>query len=343
MAHVKAHEVDGYLQRPDQRHVVVLVYGPDIGLVAERVDALAATSGVDLSDPFSHIRMDGEAMESASAVAEEAHTISMFGGKRLIRFRPGSMRNPADAIKPLDAQPPEDALVIIQAGDLNKGNALRKLVENMAHGIALPCYQDEGRALDRVIDQELQAASLTMDPAARNHLKSLLGGDRLASRGEVQKLCLYAHGKGTISVEDINAVVGDVAASAVDDIVDAAGLGNLPKLETEFTRFAGLGTPYYLLLNAALRQFHLLHSLRVTHEDGGGNVRDLVSRARPPIYFKRRDAVMQMVNRWNAEALLSACERIQNAIRDSRIQADMEPAIVRSCLTALALMARRRR
>ena len=181
-----------------------------------------------------------------------------------------------------------------------------------------------------------------MDRGTREHLKNFLGGDRLASRGEVQKLCLYCMGRDQITREDIDAVVGDVAASAIDDIVDAACTGDLQTLESDFARFVGLGSPPFLLLSAALRHFQMLHNLRTRHEAGGGAVKSLVDGARPPIYFKRKNAVLQTLMKWDGRALLAASNRLSDAIRDSRLNAELELPIVRSCLTAIALMARQR-
>ena len=42
MTAIKAADVDRFIAKPDPRMPIVLVYGPDAGLVRERVDALAA-------------------------------------------------------------------------------------------------------------------------------------------------------------------------------------------------------------------------------------------------------------------------------------------------------------
>ena len=81
MAQVKAHEVDRYLSKPDQKHRIFLIYGPDTGLVSERATLLAKASGADLADPFATIKMDADdAAADPARIADEAHTVSMFGG-----------------------------------------------------------------------------------------------------------------------------------------------------------------------------------------------------------------------------------------------------------------------
>jgi DNA polymerase-3 subunit delta len=282
-------------------------------------------------------------MDAPSVLAEEAHTVSMFGGKRLIRFRPGSMRNPADAIKPLENTPPQDAVIVIEAGDLNRTNGLRKLIEKLPHAVALPCYQDEVRALNRVVDEELADANLTMDRPTRDLLLSQLGSDRMVSRNEVRKLCLYCMGQERITAEDIAAIVGDVGANAVDEIVDAAATGQLKQMDVGFRRFTETGADPFLLLSSALRHFQMLHLMRSEHEAGGGPLKSLMSRARPPIYFKRTQAVLRVLSAWNAQDLLQACNRLADAIASSRTTPALQLEIARSCMSAIAVQSQRRR
>lgn len=344
MAVRKAHEVEAYLAKPDGSHVVFLLYGPDAGLVAERGQGLVDWSGIDQSDPFSLIKLDGDTMDGPSALVEEAHTVPMFGGgKRVLRFRPGGMRNPADAIKPLKDNPPEDAIIVVEAGDLAKGHALRKVVEALPNGVALPCYQDEAQALARVVDQELTAHKLHMDKPTRDHLLALLGSDRMVSRNEVRKLCLYCLGQDAILREDVDAVVGDAGASAVDEIVDAAAAGRLDVLETAFRRLEEAGSATFLSLSAALRQFQTYHAIRARHEAGDGPVKVLLDGHRPPVYFKRKQAALQVLMRWNAPDLMAVCNRLSAAIRDGRTNPVLEPQIARAALTAIALQSQKRR
>ena len=56
----KAHEVENVIQKPDPRFRVILLYGPDAGLVSERADLLAAKTGVDFSDPFAMLRLNAD-------------------------------------------------------------------------------------------------------------------------------------------------------------------------------------------------------------------------------------------------------------------------------------------
>ena len=52
MTAIKASEANSYVSRPDPARPVVLVYGPDAGLVHERAQTLVRAAVDDPSDSF---------------------------------------------------------------------------------------------------------------------------------------------------------------------------------------------------------------------------------------------------------------------------------------------------
>ena len=141
MAQKKAGEVDAFLSRPDFSFPVILLYGPDPGLVAERSEKVAELSGVDRSDPFAAVTLAADDLEKdVGRLYDEAQTVSLFGGRRLVRVRgAGSGKSLAEAVADLSSEPLKDAVLVIEAGDLKKSAALRANVERSryAHGAAL--------------------------------------------------------------------------------------------------------------------------------------------------------------------------------------------------------------
>ena len=338
MAEKKAHEVDAWLARPDQKITIVLIYGPDRGLVAERGKLFASKSGVRLDDAFSVTRLEaGEVERDPGRLLDETGAISMFSARRLVWVRDaGAHKGFADAVKALTASPPADCLVLIEAGDLKKGIALRTAIETSPAAMALPCYADDGRSIDAVIDDALQRAGVSIGLEARQALKRNLGGDRLASRSEIDKLLLYAHGSKTIAVEDVLAATGDASSVSVDAVVDAALLGKMAELDLAFSRFVTAGNQLFPLLSAALRQFQSLEAMRSGMDASGKSAASAVAGARPPVFFARRGTVESALSRWSRPAIAAALERLQRTVLRSRQQADLAEPIVRHCFLALA-------
>ncbi len=339
MAQKKAHEVEGFLSRPNSSFPVVLLYGPDKGLVSERARRYAAATKLPLDDPFAVIRMEADEIDADPAkLADEAGTISMFGGERLIWIKNAAgQKKLAEAIKLLATEPPAETYILVEAGDLKKGAGLRSAVENASAAMALPCYTDDARGIDAVIDVVLTEWKMQITLDGRQLLRTSLGGDRLATRGELEKLCLYAKGKERIDIDDVREAVGDVAGLSVDEVIDALLSGDLPRFEISFDRVVKSGTAPFLLLNSAMRQFQQIQNLRYIADSERKSASVVVASARPPIFFNRKKLMETAVSRWNGESLSRALERIQRAVLDSRQNAALSIPIIRQCLLAIGV------
>jgi len=231
MTAIKPTDADAFVARPDPARPVVLVFGPDAGLVSERANALIKVSVDDVNDPFALARLEPEDLSAEPArLVEEAQTIPLFGGRRAVWVKAGG-RNIAPAVEAALALPRLECRIVIEAGDLRRNAPLRAICERAKNAAALPCYADGERERTRLIDEEMRAAGLKLKPEARAMLIPLLGGDRAASRSEILKLVLYAHGHSEVDVDDVAAVVSDASALAFDDIVDFAFAGRPAELE----------------------------------------------------------------------------------------------------------------
>jgi DNA polymerase-3 subunit delta len=341
MTALKAAEIERFIARPDPARPIVLVYGPDAGLVRERVDALVRASVDDPNDPFMLARVEPEDLTANPArLVEEAHTVPLFGGRRAVLVKAGS-RNIAPAVERVLAEPSAECRVIIEAGDLKKTAPLRTLCERAKVAAALPCYLDKGEDLARLIDAEMRAAGLAIAPDARAILLSLLGGDRLASRNEIRKLALYAHGRGRVELADVMAVVADASALALDGVIDAAFAGRTAETETEFGKARAGGSSPAAIISAAIRQVANLHKMRLSI-DAGDSPEFVMKRAAPPVHFTREKPVGEALRAWSAPRLVRAMQQLAEASLEARLNAPLAEAIAHRILLSLAVNARRR-
>jgi DNA polymerase-3 subunit delta len=342
MVALKAAEVDRFVARPDPAQPIMLVYGPDAGLVHERVEALIRGSIDDPKDPFSLARLEGDELASEpTRLVEEANTIPLFGGRRAIWVRAGS-RNFAPALEALVTSPVPDCRVVIEAGELRRSSPLRAICERAKNAIALPCYQDGETALVRLIEDEMREAGLTIAPEARAALIPLLGGDRLASRRELHKLALYACGKTTVEFGDVMAVVADASAVAIEGLIDAAFAGRTAELETQFAKLRTAGTTPSSVLPPALRQLAQLHKARLAIE-AGASIKAAIARIAPPVRLNRAHLVEAALRTWTSSRLERVMAQLAEAVLESRRQSVTSDLIAQRALLVIAMNARRRR
>jgi DNA polymerase III subunit delta len=317
---IKGGETDGLLRRLLRDFEVVLIYGPDAGLVDERCKLLAARAVADVHDPFQLVRLHGDQIAARSErLAEEAGAIALLGERKVIMVQAGD--KPFDrGVKLVLEGPPIGNLVIVQAGDLGKQSPLRTLCERAPRAAALPCYPSSPQELEALVDSMLAETGLKIEPGARRDLISVLGEDRRQARAEIEKLALYASGKRSIDGDDVADSVVDANTVAINSVIDAAFTGDYRGLDRELSRaFAEKLSPD-ALLGAALRHAMALSDARTKID--AGLTPDQALRAMH-VFWKRDDKVTWQLRNWSSRGL-------------DRTIADLSGAIARIRLSNLA-------
>jgi DNA polymerase-3 subunit delta len=340
MAQIKAHEVDRWLDRPDPAIRMVLVYGPHRGLVAEQAARYARSTGIAPDDPFAVIRLEpGAIAGDPGRLIDELLSVPMFGGNRLVWIRDagGAGKEVAAALETLASTLPEQSFLLAEAGDLKKGAPLRKAFEDSPAAMALPCYDDDVRALDRLLDEALSAAAQDMTLAARQALRTMISGDRLAARAEIEKLLLYCHGQERIDVEDVLASAGDISSLSLDGICDLVLAGQLAGFDRAYARAVASGVQPQAILASLSRQLQMLQLLRHKVEHAGVSPRDAVAAARPPIFFSRRNQVAAALAALDGASLTRMLARVRQATLASRSGGALAAATVHRTLLSLGL------
>jgi DNA polymerase-3 subunit delta len=333
MVAYKASAVASFLKSPNPDCRAVLVYGPDAGLVAERASALAQIFAGKGPGETEVVRLDDRDLADDPARLEvELRTLPMFAARNVVRVAAGT-RLDVPSLKALLASPFDNPL-IVEAGNLRPDSGLRKLFEGHKSAAALQCYSDS-RDLAGVIDGELAEAGLKIDSDARTYLITRLGADQALSRSEVAKLGLYASGGASVNLNDVVAIVGDAAETALENFVYAASGGDAQRALFELQRLAAAGTEESSVLGALGRHFTQLH--RVASAVASGQRTDQVLQLlRPrPRPQSREDLFLAHCRRWGATRLAHALPLIQEAIRRTRRSPELEGAFAERLVLTL--------
>ena len=337
MVAIKAHQAQSYLNPPGPKVPAVLFYGTDAGLISERATKLAAL--IAARDSGEIIRLDDADLDNdPDHLAVELQTIPMFGGSKVVRVTAGR-RITAAALQPLLEGGTLAATLIVEAGNLKPTDSMRVLFEKAAQAAAVACYADEARDIEGLIGETLKAHGLAITSDAREMLVARMGADRVMSRGEIEKLALYATGKTEVDAADVDAIVGDASELAIDRTLNAAASGDAARAVTEFARAVAAGESPQGIIIALQRYLQRLHRIR-TDLDAGASFEDVIRQQRPPVHFKQKDAIGLQCRMWSSPRLAQALARTAEAAKAARLTSSLEEAITEELLIALAGAAR---
>ncbi len=316
----------------------MLLYGSDPGMISERGGSLAQQLVNDAKNPGELIRLDDSDLAGdPDRLAVELRTVSMFGGRRVVRLRAEARLKPELIADLLDGTPLAGVLVL-EGGNLKPDSKLRALFVGAANAAAVACFPDDEKSLATLVGDVAAEHKLKISPEARDHLVGLLGADRALSRNEIEKLALYTGAGAQVSIDDIDAIVGDASELGLDQIVHAVAGGAAREALTTCDRAIAAGESPQSIILALLRHIMRLHLLSATVA-AGKSLDSTIRSLRPPLHFKAQPLVQAELRKWSLPRLTRAVGLIQKAAGASRLSTTLEREVTERLLLDLSRLA----
>lgn len=303
-------DIEPFVKKPDAKARVILVYGPDDGLMRERASSMAKSVVVDLNDPFNVAVLSSSILSDDPArLNDEANAMSMMGGARLIRIEDASDKL-TTLIKEYLASPSPENLVILEAGELGPKSSLRMLCEKAGNAAAVPCYVDDEKGVGNLIKQTLSAGGYAIQSDASAWFASNIIGDRGRVRGEIDKLMLYmGNASKTVTIDDVRAACGEAGDQSIDDLLYAIGSGRTEVALKAYNKLIEEGVAIVTILRSLQSHFRRLHYTR-SLMNSGFDVDEAMKKLQPAVFFKYADSFKSQLRKWPENKLMAFMQRL---------------------------------
>jgi DNA polymerase-3 subunit delta len=330
-----------YRHWPDDIRLVLL-HGQDTAASRDHADQIARQFA-DSSNPMAVETLSGSAVSGdPQALVAAAGTVSMFGDRTLVRVD-GLEEDGLAGITALIASPPGNKVVAV-AGVLKKGSKLQAFAEKSPAIAALISYEPGLRDAARLIAEIATPYGLRASRDAATAVFESAGGDRTIIRREIEKLSLYLDSAEDrpkpLERADVAAVgvgVGDSDQFALGGAVAGGRPAQVVDLLARLPGAAGI-----MALRAVERRLTLLLTLRGV-VDGGASPQTAVDGARPPIFWKEKEAVAQELTLWTTPALVRGLADILAAERAIKSSGSLGETLADVAILTLARRAAARR
>lgn len=330
---VSASKAQGFLRQVPGEIRGVLIYGPDAGRVRDSSAALTTAIVGDSDDPFRVSVMQPDSLTDGSLL-DEFNALTFGAGRRIV-----NLRNAVDTATPHCLDVLElgrgENLLVVEAGDLPPRSKLRGVFEKADTGAAVPCYGATLQDVQSLATQVLFEHGVAASPRALDAVGRHLGADHLVSRRELEKLALYCAGTGKVEEDDVTAVLADVAALSLDDVVNAVADGNIGRIDHLTAQLFDEKTAGVAIIRAVAR--HFLRLWQVQAAIGAGKATDAaLSSLRPPLFWKAKDAFRRQLRRWSVDHLMAASRRLIEAEIALKSTGIPERSVTERCLLSVA-------
>jgi DNA polymerase III subunit delta len=340
-------DIERFLARPDPGIRGAVIYGRDIGVVRERANQLAAKAVANPDDPFDvALLTDGDIDGDAGRLDNELASQSLMGGRRLVRLKLSTEKASldkmvAEAVKGHDqgAFNPE-AFFLVEAGNLGRDSALRKIAEKAAAIAVIPCYEDEPGDMARLVREALNAEGVGLNADALALFVARLPKDRGVARQEIERLILYLGPRSGVTAgpKDLEDFLGvEPEASLADAASDAFG-GRIAEAQSGLRRAAAEGEAGPAAVRAISQHLAKLRRTLTLVKNGAG----LPEAAKASgVFWKNEREFLRQARAWSLETLDAVQPEVLAADRACKTTGSPDRLIAERLALTIAARARR--
>jgi len=307
-------QIERALDAPQADCRLFLLHGPDESSSRDLAQRLARAMGADAE----RIDLGGAALKADPArLADEAASISLFGGARHIRIDPAGDEI-LEAVEALLEAPSAGNPVVAIAGALRKESKLLKLALASPMVLAFASYVPEGGDADRLAMTMAREHGLRMTTDLARRLAAATAGDRALLAREMEKLALYADASPE-QPREIDHAALDALGAATDEgdlarLVDAVLSGRAEAADAELASLAGEGVEGVPVIRALLRRLLLLAQLRA-ETARGESIDAVMASSGKSLFWKEKPEVAKQLARWSPDKIETAIARLGEAER----------------------------
>ena len=196
----------------------------------------------------------------------------------------------------------KDVKIIFKAGLLEKRSKLRILFENSKHLVSTPFYEDNFQDLSKIVHKFLKDNNIKISMESINLLVDRSSGSRENLKIELNKLYNYSYTKKNINIDEIKKLSNLAENYGVDKLADkylSKDRRNVAKILNE-NNFSDEDCVLIIrtLLIKSKRLLGIIENYKKTK-----NIDDVISKTRPPNFWKDKQTVKTQVKNWELEDL----------------------------------------
>ena len=281
----------------------ILIFGPNEGLVKEQIEII--TKKILEKGEYEQINFNGKDLDNdPQSLDEIIRTVSMFHENKIVIVENIKDKH-LDILNNIASNEPEQTILIIRDGNLNKSSKIRKFYENEKNSFSLACYEDDGRSIIKNIDDFIRKNNFELNRDVKTYLLQSLSNDRMVSKRELEKIeIFYDKSKAKIELEDIKKLLNDSSSQNLNKMNENVLFGNTSKSSKIVNKLLSEGVSPISLIRSLTN--YLLRIQQTKIEMKKGNNFDIsIKSLKPPVFWKDKDNFQKHCIKWPLRSIES--------------------------------------
>ncbi len=298
---IKSYEVN---KKNIKDYDIFLFYGKNEGLQNEIIEKNFVTGSKGSINKYE----ESEFINNYETISSEILTKSLFDEEKLLIIsRVGEKI--FKYIEELLNRNTNNIKIILKSGLLEKRSKLRNLFEKNKKLLIIPFYEDDERTLTAQVYEYSKKNSIKLSRETINLLVERSSGNRENLKIELSKIFYYSQSNKEISFETVKKLSNLAENYGVNELADnflSKNKKNVIKILNE-NNYSDDDCILILrtILNKSKRLLNILENYRKNK-----NLDDVISKTRPPIFWKDKAIVKKQANTWELRDLKSKMYQI---------------------------------
>ena len=276
---------------------IILLYGKNEGLQNETVEK---TFIADFKGSINKYD-ENEFINSYETIYSEILTKSLFDEKKILIISRVGERI-LKYIEEISDRNIEDTVIILRAGLLEKRSKLRIFFEKSKKLTIIPFYEDDARTLSSLANEYLNKNKIKLSRESINLLVGRSSGSRENLKKELSKIFNYSYSNKEITFEVVKKLSNLAENFGVNELADnylSKNKKNIIKILNE-NNYSDDDCILILrtILNKSKRLLNILENYKKNE-----NLDDVISKTKPPIFWKDKEVVKRQANTWKLKDL----------------------------------------
>ena len=291
---------------------IIFLFGSNLGLVELLFKKTLEILKIDLNDPFSVSKIDGnEFKDNPSILFDNISTLSIFSDTRFIildLMYISITKNIENIILEAIEKNNNNYLLIIKGGNI-KQTPFVKHFQILKNSYLVPCYEENSDTIGSLISSLFSKHKLNFKKDFLNNLALRFNSDSLTNKMEIDKLDAFLTNNTYVTEEMILNLVSENTDINFDKILEYCTKGNPERALAYYNNFYENQSTTITLIRIFVNHFKLIEKLLLLTENDS-NLKIVIEKASPPIFFKKKEFIISQCKLWNLKSINIILKRL---------------------------------
>ena len=214
-----------------------------------------------------------------------------------------------EIIKELTTEKLHNKKIIFNSKLLEKKSKIRQLFEVEKNLVCVPFYEDNNYSLHKIANDIFKKNNISISSENVNLIVENCSGDRKNLQNEMNKILNYCFNKNKISRNEILKLINLYEDENYFELIDYCLAKDLNKVRKIINNNSFRKDDTIILIRSFLSRLKRLIELKKLFNQIG-DVKETISRFRPPIFWKDKEIVQKQIEIWPTEKVYNLFDEI---------------------------------